>query len=70
MLVLYLCYTKIYFDLIVSDAEDNLITEPKNNEVNGEIALVKPIKISPLPLHSHDILYDKLHNNEGKFQLN
>lgn len=27
---------------------------------------VKLVKISPLPLHDHDIIYDQLHGNHGK----
>ncbi|XP_018561715.1 A disintegrin and metalloproteinase with thrombospondin motifs 9 isoform X2 [Anoplophora glabripennis] len=30
---------------------------------SSDVEFVKPLKISPLPLHDHDILYDKLHNN-------
>lgn len=37
-------------DVATSDSDENI---------------VKPLKISPLPLHHHDILYDRLYNNQN-----
>ncbi|KAJ3651431.1 hypothetical protein Zmor_017475 [Zophobas morio] len=35
-------------------------------EFDSEVEFVKPKKISPLPLHNHDIIFDQMRNNYDK----
>lgn len=35
------------------------------SHLDSEVEFVKPLKISPLPLHDHDIIFDKMRNNYG-----
>lgn len=51
------------------------ISDPKKQSIEGshlndlghpsDTEFVKPLKISPQPLHDHDIIYDQLHNTSG-----
>ncbi|XP_008190626.1 A disintegrin and metalloproteinase with thrombospondin motifs 9 isoform X2 [Tribolium castaneum] len=36
------------------------------DDFDSEVEFVKPLKISPLPLHTHDIIFDQMRNNYDK----